>query len=278
MSVVDSGGPIAACLMAKNEEAGIAEWIAYHFVIGFDTLVIYDNMSTDDTREVAAKMSLVGDVRCLAWDRPPPCQLDAYDDALERMGAQFDWMFFIDADEFVLPLSHDSIHPVMARFPAEVAAVGFNWLHFGSSGLAEQPANTLVMESFRRHSDLTFPPNAHIKSAIRPQRTLKAINPHAFEVRGRYVVGDGTEARWQEVPGITAEPPVEFGAARVNHYSTKSLAQWQAKVARGRADLAVLRGEDEFAAFDRNELDDDLILRHASATRDLMAAGGCSSR
>ncbi|HEX3899452.1 MAG TPA: glycosyltransferase family 2 protein [Mycobacteriales bacterium] len=266
---------IGACVLVKNEGAGIAEWIAYHLAIGFDTLVIYDNMSTDNTRDVVAKMSRVGDVRCLAWDRPVPCQTDAYDDALERVGAELDWMFFIDADEFVLPLSHDAIHPVMARFPAEVAAVGFNWLHFGSSGLAEQPANTLVMEAFRRHSDLGFPPNAHIKSAVRPQRTLRSVNPHAFEVRGRYVVADGTEARWQQVPGITAEPPVQFGAARVNHYSTKSLAQWQAKVARGRADLVVPRDEDEFAAFDRNEREDDHILRHAPATRDLMAAAGC---
>ncbi|HEX3678392.1 MAG TPA: glycosyltransferase family 2 protein [Galbitalea sp.] len=266
-------GLIAACAVVRNEQAGIAEWIAYHFAVGFDTLILYDNASTDDTRAIVDRMSQIGDVRCISWDRRDArFQNDANDEALERFGREFEWMFFIDADEFVVPLSHDSIAPVMASFGSEVAAVGFNWLMYGSSGLLEQPEGTLLMEAFRGHSEATFEPNNHVKSAVRPERALSVLSPHAFEVSGRYVGGDGSDANWRH-PGVIAELPPRYGGARINHYFTKSRAQWEAKLARGNP--ALERSPEEFDLYDRNEQQDDLILRHVQATRDLLAAAGC---
>jgi hypothetical protein len=35
----------AVCLFVRDEERRIGEWLAYHFVIGFSTLIVYDNGS-----------------------------------------------------------------------------------------------------------------------------------------------------------------------------------------------------------------------------------------
>jgi glycosyltransferase involved in cell wall biosynthesis len=265
---------IGACAIARNEADGIAEWIAYHLAIGFDALIVYDNASTDETRQLVAKMSRVGDVRCIEWkDRTTSFQMQAYQEALERFGAEFEWLFFLDADEFVLPLSHLSIGPVMARYPSDVAAVGFNWMMYGSSGLEHQPEDLLVIEAFQRRSEPSFWGNRHVKSAVRPHRTLSCFNPHVFEVLGRYVLADGQEAEWESA-GIAANPPSGHEAARINHYFTKSRGQWDAKLEKNRGNEQWQRDPADWDRCDRNEVCDDRILQNLETTRALLAMAG----
>jgi hypothetical protein len=184
-------------------------------------------------------------------------------------------MFFIDADEFVLPLTHSSIGPVMAAYPPNIAAVSFSWLMYGSSGHEQQPDGQLVIEAFQHHSDPTFDPNLHVKVAVRPCRALNCINAHAFAVAGRSVGSDGHEVEWL-APGITKETPASYGAARINHYFTKSRSQWLAKMARGiYGGVETQRKVGDFELYDRNEIQDVLILRHVAATRAIMTAAGC---
>jgi glycosyltransferase involved in cell wall biosynthesis len=269
-----SPGAFAACTIVRNEAARIAAWIAYHRAIGFDTLVVYDNLSTDETRAVVERMSTVVDVRYVEWRRRDDAfHSAAYTDALECFGGAYDWMFFMDSDEFVQLLDGASIREVMAGYPADVSAVGFNWAIYGSSGLERQPDDLLVIEAFLRHSERGFEPNQFVKSAVRPHRALTCLNSHAFDVTGRYVLGDGTDAEWVAMTGPSAVRESQYGAARLNHYFTKSWAQWVLKVARGypgEPDRTVA----EFHAHDRNEVYDDRILRYAAATRELLTAAG----
>jgi len=39
---------LAVCALVQNEAPYIAEWIAYHRLIGFEHFFIYDNHSNDD--------------------------------------------------------------------------------------------------------------------------------------------------------------------------------------------------------------------------------------
>lgn len=36
----------AACCMAKDEDLFLKEWIAYHYLLGFEHFIIYDDNST----------------------------------------------------------------------------------------------------------------------------------------------------------------------------------------------------------------------------------------
>jgi len=40
---------VAICAIVKDERRYLAEWIAYHSVIGFDHFFLYDNGSSDTT-------------------------------------------------------------------------------------------------------------------------------------------------------------------------------------------------------------------------------------
>jgi hypothetical protein len=39
--------PLAICAIFRDEAPHIAEWVAYHLMIGFDHFVLYDNKSED---------------------------------------------------------------------------------------------------------------------------------------------------------------------------------------------------------------------------------------
>src|SRR5215213_875066 len=93
----------AVCLIAKNEERTIAQWIAFQRVIGFDEVVVYDNGSTDATPDIVFRISEQdAAVSYRAWpdapDRVPQC--DAYRDAVGKSRA--DWIAFFDTDEFLV--------------------------------------------------------------------------------------------------------------------------------------------------------------------------------
>ncbi|GBQ94460.1 glycosyltransferase family 2 protein [Gluconobacter cerinus] len=91
-------------LFVKNEVEDIASWIAWHAYCGFSTVIIYDDYSTDGTWEVIHEAAKVFDVRTLRAadaDQFNIRQQRTYIDALERFREEFDWLLFLDSDEYL---------------------------------------------------------------------------------------------------------------------------------------------------------------------------------
>ncbi len=261
---------IAVCLVVKNEEDSLAEWMAYHLAIGFDTIIVFDNVSTDRTADVIELFARHHDVRRINWaNTTHDYQLDAYNFAVTHLGNQFEWMAFIDCDEFLVPLRDETIGITLSRLP-DAAAVGAHWAMFGSSGHVQRP-DGLVIEAFRRRSEPGFWANQHIKSILRPGRAGRAVNAHYFEVEEGYVTPEAIPIQWSDERGIAREPPV-YHLLQVNHYFVKSKEQWARKMARGYHDVKRLDPDAEFNHNDRNEVEDTAILRFLAKTRAILAA------
>ena len=54
---------IAVCLYVRNAENDIQEWIAYHYLIGINSFVLYDNGSDDQTVKKARELSSIINTR-----------------------------------------------------------------------------------------------------------------------------------------------------------------------------------------------------------------------
>ena len=111
--------PRAAIIaVAKNEGVYLHEWIAYHKVIGFDDVLVYDNDSTDGSSEMLAELAGHGLVTPIPWHVEPDVapQTSAYRDGLERLGEDYGWVAFIDLDEFIVIPRHDTIGDFLAEF------------------------------------------------------------------------------------------------------------------------------------------------------------------
>lgn len=257
--------PKSACaIVVKNAGHKFAEWLAYQFVLGFDAVLVLDNGSTDDTREIARAFLPRFDVRVAGWDRTDPAyQRAGYDHLVGAAKGEFDWVACIDSDEFIVLPEGRSLHDLL-DVPAGTAGISMPWAMFGSSGLDDSPQD-LVIRSFLHRAPEAFGPNKHIKSMVRPARYLSCGNVHFFEIDGAYV--DMTHAAVTVKSALQENVP-DYAAGRLHHYFVQSKRDWADKLARGYHDCQ--RNPDEFFYYDRNEVFDDSALRYAAGVEDIL--------
>jgi glycosyltransferase involved in cell wall biosynthesis len=234
----------------------------------FERIVIYENDSSDDTPEILKALHQSGHIEYRHWpsgEHASP-QISAYQDAAER--CETPWLTFLDADEFLVLKTHTTVEALLDGLPSEVAGVAFNWRLFGSSGLAEK-TDELVITRFTRASDIGHPINLHAKSCIRP-RLLEEMHMHTPRVNGVYAHPDGSRFELQRV-GFT--PRVETTVAQVNHYFTKSKAEFDLKRSRGNANRGT-NAADKYtrytdAMFAWHDLNDEIDNSAASQAPDV---------
>lgn len=259
----------AACLIVKNEAANIAEWAIHHHLIGFGTLIIYDHQSTDSTRAALEALSDAIPIIVHDWaDQSRERQNAAYRDCLARHGADFDWIAFLDADEFLMPEPTQTLPALLQRHET-AAGVALNWLIFGTAGHVSLPPGA-VMATLTRRSAFDFSVNHHVKSIVRPCAVTRVLNPHAFELSGDTVHADGTRVAWDS-PGLVAQNTAHHEGWRINHYFLRSADHWNRRLARGQLG-ADQRHAAQFAVYDRNEIEDRTALPHAAAVTAFLAA------
>lgn len=255
---------VAIAAVMKNEGPYILEWLAWHRMIGVERFIIADNESNDGMSEILSALDAQGIVTRIPLPNRPkiPPQIDAYDRIARDHGKDADWLFFIDADEFLRPESGiDGLHPFLDRIPETVGAVGVNWAVYGSSERF-QPGPGLVTRRFANRAEQDFSVNRHYKTLIRG-RALAGMTDNVHHLR----LGMG----WKRVNTAFA-PLVNFNGheglsetvvwdgLRIQHYVIKSWTEfWKKKVSRGRAaGASQQRNGNFFRAHDRNEVYDPL--------------------
>jgi glycosyltransferase involved in cell wall biosynthesis len=269
----------AVCLIVRNEARDIAEWIAFHALAGFDTQIIFDNGSDDGTDRIIQAASRQYDIRFHSWEnRSAAAQTLAYEAACTAYKLEFDWIAFIDSDEFLVTAAGEPVNQFLARYDGW-SAIAVNWAVYGANGHTDYPPG-LVTESFTRRADTVFFEARHVKSIIRPRLARGCPNPHYFHmsehIDGHYCDPSGHYMLWVRSPetpggvlrGVSRAMP-DYTHCRINHYFTRSRAHFLAKLKRGYpADMAV-RKLEEFDIYDRNEIEDPMppatlaALRHA---------------
>lgn len=253
--------------IAKNEHFGLEEWVAYHRLVGVDHIYIYDNDSFIPIKQTLAKDIASGYVTCIDFPGLSK-QMPAYNDCLTRFGADSQWIAFIDCDEFLVPKKTDSVPEVLDRY-SNYASLQVNWVLFGSSGHIARPEG-LVIENYTKSSPYSYKENLHTKAIIQPSLVARAgSNPHYFVPKpGFYAVAENFEG----VPNAWSKThSVEF--LQLNHYTLKSLTEFHAKMAKGRADAAHLPPAqlEHFEATDRVCTEQDTnIQRFVEPTRRLL--------
>lgn len=218
---------LSLCLFT-NEPEYVPEWLDWHRMIGVDHFFIYDNLgcgypaSPDVTVE-----SFVG----------LHSQLAAYDHCLMRYGSSTQWLGFIDIDEFIVPKS-----PLkqLLKYRHNSSALAMSWKMFGNSGWIKKPPGGVV-ESYTAWAKITEA--RHVKCLVQPEYTLNVINPHQFSLT---YTGCHSFSGTKVAGAYLSEP--EYDIIQLNHYWTKSLEEWTAKVNRPRGDgSAVLKYETFFS-------------------------------
>lgn len=199
---------IVAVTMVKDEDDVIGTVIPHLFAHGIDRMIVSDNMSTDDTRDILETLAVDYDITIID-DHEPGYYQSA---KMSRLAVQAweqgaTWVLPFDADELFYSPTHDTIAHALKECDADVV-LAWGWDHIPQSAdiLRLDPMRRMV---WRRDHHQTMP-----KCAFRadPAAVLKMGNHD--------VVRTGTRL----------DGPLAY-----RHYQWRSFEQMTRKVRQGRA-------------------------------------------
>jgi hypothetical protein len=244
---------LSVVAIIKNEGAYITEWLEYHLITGVSKFYIYDNESEDNLKEILQpyiKSGIVEYIYCPGRAK----QVWAYNDILKKAREETYWLAVIDCDEFIVPISAETIPEALKEFEG-YGGVGINWLVYGSGG-QKTKTDGLVVERFKDHSVKGFDRNVHIKTIVNARYVIKVDVHNAFYIVKKYCVN----TKGEKIEGAF-NYNILFGKMRINHYFTKSYEEFLQKRQRGMATHHdELRPIKYFYDHDRNEERNDKIM------------------
>ncbi len=245
---------IAIGAIMKNEGPYLKEWLDFHIIVGITKFYLYDNDSTDNTKEVLKPYIKKGIVEYNYWPGRA-MQMPAYHDILNKHSNDTRWLALIDLDEFLVPVEHDTIPEFLHTLPDGFAQLVITWVIYGSSGHVHKPKG-LVMENFKHHAAKTW----GVKSIINPRLLVGYRNLHANFIAGWTIDNNGKKLGYIN----QSKNPPAYNKCRINHYYTKSYDEYIARLNRGSAtteSTQSYRNAEKFKEYDRNEVYDDVTDR-----------------
>ena len=250
---------MAIVAISKNEGLYITEWIEYHRLVGITKIYLYDNDSSDNTRQLLQPYI---DQGLVEYQLMPGVgrQLDAYNDAIAKHKHDCRYMAFIDLDEYIMPqVPYRPIAEVVDIILSKrknAAGVALNWCLYGNSGHKSRP-DGLITESYIDRARETNPMNHLVKTICNPRLVKTYISPHYPEYRLGAISVDSTGTRRSK--GWFCRD-LTFTNLRLNHYYCKSEEDYKIKTSRGLGDRA---GSYDLGKYDKmncNDIHDESML------------------
>jgi len=247
--------------MAKDEDLFLKEWIAYHYLLGFEHFIIYDDNSTIRIETLLYDWIQTGKITVVNINQYRH-QNDIYNHCLKNFGKDFRWIAFLDVDEFVRIQckgrtlngnisDQEDIRIFLAEYEP-YAGLGINWRVFSSNGHENTPREPVISSYLACLGN-----DIHIKSIVQPAKVSFAATPHSFHtIEGEFVVNPD---HFPISNGFPFTSPKTDRIA-VNHYYYKSRECFTRKISRGNP-INITRSIEEFnkQLSKKTERDDSLL-------------------
>jgi hypothetical protein len=262
---------LGVCAIYKNEAPYLREWIEFHRLHGVERFFLYDNGSDDDHLEALAPY-LDGIVTVYDWPTVPG-QLLAYEHCLETHGEEIRWLAFIDLDEFLFSPADRPLPEVLSDYE-DAPGVAVYRATYGTSG-HDTPPGGLIIENYVMRAEDDYIHNRTVKSVVDPRRALireprKINNPelHLCSTTDGLLVDENH----RPVDYMLSESAT-YEKLRINHYFTRSRAEFEEKFRNVRADTGLQRRPPD-KPLDPEKMDsvlskerDEILIPYAPAVR-----------
>jgi hypothetical protein len=286
---------LSAMAVIKDEAPYLDEWLAFCLLEGVEHVLLYDNNSTDDSREVLRPWVEAGFVELFDWPLhwKSGSQTKAYLDALRRLRGRTRWAAFIDPDEYLFSPTGKPLPAVLKRYERH-AGVIVNWQCYGTSSHKIRPAG-LTIESYTRRARTGWARNRRVKTIVDPMLAVAPEGSHLFKVQPghalvtedfkpvRVVRSANGRRRLRHLAALLPYLPfdpyskispsprqVSVSELRINHYVTRSEEELSFKY----KDRDTMRTRDRRSHgryHDRNEVEDPVLVAKAQRVRDIIA-------
>lgn len=235
---------VVICAILRTENRYLEEWLDYHLSLGFDHIYLCDNAEKDEEKAldiVGENKKYVDRVTVYPYYDKKGQQVKAYTECYQERNLDFDWMAFIDLDEFITisdSSKYRDIHEYFNEIDAD--AVLLNWMIYGDNNLLRDDGRNVV-ERFKKPMPYNLSPfnmfgrnpvNGHVKQVLRKGLDLEKVGVHVSPLHDncKVVNGDGCV-----VQNVAIQSNYTFANCYVRHYTTKTLEEYiKTKIARGR--------------------------------------------
>jgi hypothetical protein len=159
---------IGVCIRAKDEQKIIADWTKHYIDMGFDKIIIYDNMSNPPIEETLQEKGILdkNKIQIIIDEYPLSNQDKIYQNCINN-NKDLDWLLLCDADEFIYH-KNKNIKSFLSQFSQDTCTVLINWLTYGTSNLGMYDSNKTVFEQFIMREEYSHFWNRFVKSFVRP--------------------------------------------------------------------------------------------------------------
>lgn len=280
------------CLISavKDEGPDLLEWIAYHRLIGFTSILIHSNDCTDGSDGLLDALGALGWITHVRHS--PPADLSAQD-AVARLAIAHpryraaEWAIWLDADEFLVAHAGDGSVGTLLAQAGGADALALNWRLFGDSGQTHS-SDALVTETFTMAATPETRQARTVKTLYRTNSGVEALfihrpvwsptsRPYVIDGAGRALGDDfvhGVKKNGRPVEMLDRKG-ISYELAQINHYAIKALDRVAIKQHRGNGLLPGAAGGrfgfGYLRRFNHNHQPDTALSRHLPALRATMA-------
>ncbi len=218
--------PICMVAILRDEEPFLDEWLVYHKMIGIDHFFLYDDAPDLPLQKLLQPHAAY--ITVIPWynmhdDRPGRNrQTKAYMHAVTEYSAGFEWITFIDGDEFIVLRKHETINEFLAGF-SDAVSISLRWHVFGHNGYYDDPPG-LITASLTRKKRL---PDYNVKSITRPQAIRDIQSAHICLLKYSGLVDANNREYERDIYEGISE------VAHINHYQCRSFKKWMQRTKRG---------------------------------------------
>lgn len=164
---------ISICCHTRDFDE-INQFIEHHLNLGFDRIVIYDNLSINKVEYNDDRVIIINWNKSLHYD--DVFHHDTFNDYIENYSNVNGWTAFIDEDEFI-NTNGRNIKDVLKEFE-NYDSLGISWKVFGDR-IDEDNKSEKLVDKYLYHMPIEFLANTHIKTICKNENLFNFINPHA---------------------------------------------------------------------------------------------------
>jgi len=233
---------VLLCCIGRFENDYIREFVEYNKNLGFTNICLYDNNrdGEDDFHDVIGDYIDNGYVILKDYRNiTEPCQNKAYNECYAEYGNKYDWIAFLDIDEFIFLHKHRTIKGFLSdNIFDNFDMVHLNWLMYGDEGMVYNNGLPLLQRiktplNVNLAPEYKIPDTFHIKSIIRgglDKITFKTT-PHTPMEEIKCCTSFG-------LPCDSKSPfvPYDFRNGGIMHFTTKTAEEFAKKIKRGFCD------------------------------------------
>ena len=225
------GKGVCICSIGKNENLYIKEFIDYYLLTGVKKIIIYDNndINGENLKDIIqdnySERVEILDVRGMT-----SIQIPIYNYCYKNNYDRFDWIGFIDFDEYLYIKNNSNINSFLSNKRFEKCElVFFNWMIYNDNNLIKYDNRTLskrFTEPKSFHSQgKSFVRGGNNKLLI-PSTHIPGINIHSF-----------CNSKGQKIyPKNFINSEIENSPlAYIKHYYTKTVEEFCNKINKGHA-------------------------------------------